>query len=108
MRCEQLGLTGVFPMLKLGVTYPLDPALIDSFADQAENLVVVEERRGFLEEQVVQLLARRALLGKPAAARSTARFSPAAARACPPRAASIPRSSSSCSRRSSRNSPRPS
>jgi indolepyruvate ferredoxin oxidoreductase len=63
---QQLGLTGIFPILKLGVTYPLDPALIDSFADQAENLVIVEERRGFLEEQVVQILARRALLGKPA------------------------------------------
>jgi indolepyruvate ferredoxin oxidoreductase len=63
---QQLGLTGVFPILKLGVTYPLDPALIDSFADQAENLVIVEERRGFLEEQVVQILARRALMGKPA------------------------------------------
>ena len=63
---EQLGLSGVFPILKLGVTYPLDPALIDSFAEQAENLVVVEERRGFLEEEIVQLLARRALMGKPA------------------------------------------
>ncbi len=63
---QQLGLTGVFPILKLGVTYPLDPALIDSFADQAENLLIVEERRGFLEEQVVQILARRALAGKAA------------------------------------------
>jgi indolepyruvate ferredoxin oxidoreductase len=63
---EQLGLTGVFPILKLGITYPMDPALIDSFAERAENLVVVEERRGFLEEQVVQILARRALEGKPA------------------------------------------
>jgi indolepyruvate ferredoxin oxidoreductase len=63
---EQLGLTGVFPILKLGITYPLDPALIDSFAARAENLVVVEERRGFLEEQIVQLLARRALTGHAA------------------------------------------
>jgi indolepyruvate ferredoxin oxidoreductase len=63
---EQLGLTGVFPLLKLGVTYPLDPELVDSFADQVENLVVVEERRGFLEEQIVQLVARRAFTGKPA------------------------------------------
>jgi indolepyruvate ferredoxin oxidoreductase len=61
---DQLGLAGTFPILKLGITYPLDPALIDSFADRAENLVVVEERRGFLEEQVVQVLARRALEGK--------------------------------------------
>jgi len=60
----QLGLSGTFPMLKLGITYPLDPELIDSFADQVENIVVVEERRDFLEEQIVQLLARRALTGK--------------------------------------------
>jgi indolepyruvate ferredoxin oxidoreductase len=62
----QLGLEDAFPLLKLGLTYPLDPALIDSFADLAENIVVVEERRGFLEEQIVQLIARRALAGKPA------------------------------------------
>ena len=61
---QQLGLTGTFPLLKLGVTYPLDPELIDSFADQVDNVVVVEERRGFLEEQIVQLLARRAMSGK--------------------------------------------
>jgi indolepyruvate ferredoxin oxidoreductase len=63
---EQLGLTGAFPLLKLGLTYPLDPELIDSLADQADHVVVVEERRGFLEEQIVQLLARRALVGKTA------------------------------------------
>jgi indolepyruvate ferredoxin oxidoreductase len=63
---QQLGLNDTFPLLKLGLTYPLDPELIDSFADQVENIVVVEERRGFLEEQIVQLLARRAMTGKPA------------------------------------------
>ncbi len=63
---QQLGLTGVFPLLKLGITYPLDPELIDSFAEQVENIIIVEERRGFLEEQIVQLLARRAMTGQPA------------------------------------------
>jgi indolepyruvate ferredoxin oxidoreductase len=63
---QQLGLTDAFPLLKLGITYPLDPELIDSFADQVETIVVVEERRGFLEEQIVQLLARRAMTGKAA------------------------------------------
>jgi indolepyruvate ferredoxin oxidoreductase len=63
---QQLGLTDAFPLLKLGITYPLDPTLIDTFADQCDNIVVVEERRGFLEEQIVQLLARRAMTGKPA------------------------------------------
>jgi len=61
---EQMGLTDTFPLLKLGITYPLDPELIETFADQVENLVIVEERRGFLEEQIVQLIARRALTGK--------------------------------------------
>jgi indolepyruvate ferredoxin oxidoreductase len=63
---DQLGLTGVFPILKLGLSYPLDPGLIDAFAGQVENIVVVEERRGFLEEQIVQLVARRALTGQAA------------------------------------------
>jgi indolepyruvate ferredoxin oxidoreductase len=63
---EQMGLTGVFPILKLGITYPLDPELIGSFAGTVEALVVVEERRAFLEEQVVHLLAQRALAGEPA------------------------------------------
>ena len=62
----QLGLTDAFPLLKLGITYPLDPELIETFSDQVENIVVVEERRGFLEEQIVQLLARRALNGNAA------------------------------------------
>ena len=55
---QQLGLTDTFPLLKLGITFPLDPELIHSFAGLAENIVVVEERRGFLEEQVVHLLAQ--------------------------------------------------
>jgi indolepyruvate ferredoxin oxidoreductase len=63
---QQLGLTDAFPLLKLGITYPLDPGLINEFADQCENIVMVEERRGFLEEQIVQLLARRAMTGQPA------------------------------------------
>ena len=63
---QQLGLTDAFPLLKLGITYPLDPELIDTFAEQVEHIVVVEERRGFLEEQIVQLLARRAMTGKRA------------------------------------------
>ncbi len=62
---QQLGLTDAFPVLKLGLTYPLDPELIDTFADQVENIVVVEERRGFLEEQIVQLIAQRSLDGRP-------------------------------------------
>ncbi len=61
---QQLGLTDTFPLLKLGITYPLDPELIQSFAGLADNIVVVEERRGFLEEQVVHLLAQLTSAGR--------------------------------------------
>lgn len=54
----ELGLDGHFPILKLGVTYPLDPALIVEFAAGLKDLFVIEERRGFLEEQVVEILNR--------------------------------------------------
>lgn len=55
----ELELSDIFPILKLGVTYPIDPELIHDFADQCENVVIVEERRGFIEEQVATLLASR-------------------------------------------------
>lgn len=54
----ELGLDGHFPILKVGVTYPLDPALITEFATGLRSLYVIEERRGFLEEQVVEILHR--------------------------------------------------
>jgi len=56
---SELDLSDIFPILKLGVTYPLDPELIHDFADQVDHLIVVEERRGFLEEQIATLLAAR-------------------------------------------------
>lgn len=54
----ELGLDGHFPILKVGVTYPLDPALVTEFAAGLRSLYVIEERRGFLEEQVVEILCR--------------------------------------------------
>ena len=48
----------VFPeasVLKLGWAYPFPDALIRSFADQVENLLVVEELDPFLEEHVKSL-----------------------------------------------------
>ena len=66
MPWQQMGLTDTFPLLKLGITYPLDPELIETFADQVENLVIVENVVALLEEQIVQLIARRALTGKTA------------------------------------------
>src|SRR6185295_10315491 len=52
----ELGVFGWFPILKLGVTYPLDPQLIKEFARGKSDLFVIEERRNFLEEQVVDAI----------------------------------------------------
>ncbi|HOK78571.1 MAG TPA: indolepyruvate ferredoxin oxidoreductase, partial [Verrucomicrobiota bacterium] len=54
----EMGLDGVFPILKLGITYPLDAALILRFASGLSDLFVVEERRGFIEEQIVEIITR--------------------------------------------------
>lgn len=64
---RELGLTDAVPVLKLGVTYPLDPALITGFAEKVERLVVVEERRGFIEEQIALILSQASITkGVPA------------------------------------------
>lgn len=54
----ELGLSDVFPILKYGITYPLDPSWLEEFAQDKEALFVIEERRGFMEEQVVEALSR--------------------------------------------------
>ncbi|MDP6637165.1 MAG: glutamate synthase small subunit [Phycisphaerae bacterium] len=50
------GNLGRFPVLKLGMTYPVDPEMIARLARQCKRIVVVEERRGFIEEQVAQIV----------------------------------------------------
>ena len=55
---QLLGLTGVFPILKLGITYPVDASLVAQFAGQVQHLCVVEEKRGFVEPQVAAILTR--------------------------------------------------
>jgi len=49
---NELGLLGEFPILKLGMSYPVDGELVRELAEQCERIIVVEERRGFLEEQI--------------------------------------------------------
>lgn len=53
-----LGLTGRFPIVKLGITYPLDESLIGEIAEHHEHLCVVEEKRAFIEPQVAAALSR--------------------------------------------------
>ncbi|TNC26938.1 indolepyruvate ferredoxin oxidoreductase family protein [Amycolatopsis alkalitolerans] len=47
-------------LLKLGAVYPLDPVAIREFADGLDEIVVVEEKRAFLEPAVKEVLYGRA------------------------------------------------
>jgi len=51
-----LGLWDRTPVLKLGMTYPLDAEAVYEIANHVEHLVIVEEKRGFLESQVAEIL----------------------------------------------------
>ncbi|MDX6645898.1 MAG: indolepyruvate ferredoxin oxidoreductase [Miltoncostaeaceae bacterium] len=55
---DRLGLDGRVPLLRLALTWPLDPDTVARFAATVGEVVVVEERAGHLEDQV-----RRALEG---------------------------------------------
>ncbi|MDH3583785.1 MAG: 2-oxoacid:acceptor oxidoreductase family protein, partial [Phycisphaerae bacterium] len=55
---EEMGLGGRFPVLKLGLSYPLDGQLTIDLARQCRQIVVIEERRSFVEKQVHQVIAR--------------------------------------------------
>ena len=47
-------------ILKLGMSYPLDPRIIGEFARGLETIVVIEEKRSFVELQLRELLYDRA------------------------------------------------
>ena len=49
---SEFGLSGQFPILKLGMSYPVDPQAISEILKYSDNLVVVEEKRRFIESQV--------------------------------------------------------
>ena len=53
---EILGVTSQVPILKFGITFPLDRKVLLEFAKGVESLVVVEEKRDFLESQVTTIL----------------------------------------------------
>lgn len=47
-----LGLLGVFPILQMGMPYPTDIELVADFARLCKNVIVLEERRSFLEKNI--------------------------------------------------------
>jgi indolepyruvate ferredoxin oxidoreductase len=48
----EIGLDGFFPILQMGMSYPVDVALVAEFARSCKNMIVVEERRSFLEKNI--------------------------------------------------------
>jgi indolepyruvate ferredoxin oxidoreductase len=47
-----LGLAGMFPILQMGMSYPADAALVAEFSALCRNMIVIEERRSFLEKNI--------------------------------------------------------
>jgi indolepyruvate ferredoxin oxidoreductase len=55
---REMGLLGQFPILKLGLSYPMDMTLVERLAGMVDRIVVVEERRSFIEKQVAEQISR--------------------------------------------------
>src|SRR4051812_29504149 len=47
-----LGLSGQFPILQMGMSYPVDVRLVEEFSKLCRKMIVVEERRSFLEKNI--------------------------------------------------------
>ncbi|MDB5302090.1 MAG: Indolepyruvate ferredoxin oxidoreductase, alpha and beta subunit, partial [Phycisphaerales bacterium] len=47
-----LGLSGVFPILQMGMSYPVDVQLVVEFSALCKDMIVIEERRSFLEKNI--------------------------------------------------------
>jgi indolepyruvate ferredoxin oxidoreductase len=60
-QCASLGLR----TLKLGMTWPIEPETLTRFADGLEEVLVVEEKRGFIEDQIKTILYDRAPQSRP-------------------------------------------
>jgi indolepyruvate ferredoxin oxidoreductase len=54
----ELGVADQVPILKLGVSYPVDPQMVESFIRQVRSVFVIEERRGFMEEQIAEIVGK--------------------------------------------------
>jgi len=52
----EMGLAGRVPILKLGLSYPVDESIVTEFARQCRQIIVVEERRSFVQRQVLEIV----------------------------------------------------
>ncbi|HEX8522907.1 MAG TPA: DUF6537 domain-containing protein [Tepidisphaeraceae bacterium] len=48
----ELGLNDQFPILNMGMSYPVDVNLVAEFSKLCKNMIVIEERRSFLEKNI--------------------------------------------------------
>ena len=55
---SELNLQGDIPILKLGMTHPIDSDIVCRFASQVDELYVVEEKRPLLENELKALLTQ--------------------------------------------------
>ncbi len=64
---DELARRGV-RLLKLGMVYPLEPTILDEFMDGLDEVIVVEEKRDFIETMIRDIMFRRpgvaAVVGK--------------------------------------------
>jgi indolepyruvate ferredoxin oxidoreductase len=54
----ELGVADQVPILRLGISYPVDPELVEEFTKQVRSIFVIEERRGFMEEQIAAIVGK--------------------------------------------------
>ena len=52
----ELNLYGDIPILKLGMTHPIDADMVKAFAEKVDEIYVVEEKRPLLENEIKALL----------------------------------------------------
>jgi indolepyruvate ferredoxin oxidoreductase len=49
---SDIGLLGHFPILQMGMSYPADVELVAEFSTLCKQMIVIEERRSFLEKNI--------------------------------------------------------
>jgi len=65
---DDMKLSGLIPVLKLAVTYPLARERIETLLGRFKHVVVVEERRPFIEDQIAAIAVQRIqMIGGPVA-----------------------------------------
>jgi indolepyruvate ferredoxin oxidoreductase len=55
---HEIGLSGHFPILQMGLSYPADTSLVRDFSKLCRHMIVIEERRSFLEKNIRDALFR--------------------------------------------------